>query len=582
MSIATPSGIADGPLKAELRRLSRPYGLVVALSCVIPIFYLVTPIFMMQVAERVLTSHNETTLFFLLAICLFMIAIWAAVDEARRETLRRVGLVLDERVSRRVFEALHRNGKGNRNDSSFIVLNDINLVRDVLSGPIVISIIDSLWAPLLIVALYFIHPVYSALAILLLVLNTVVSVAGFLVGRNGARRAQEAQIQETEFGVATARAVEASRGLGMVPRLRDRWYQIHRAMLGWQSAVASRSMPLAAIGRALRQAENIVVIAIGVHLYFKQEVNVGAVFSTMIILSRGLAPVEAVIGSWRGIYSGLLAYRRVDAALRVIEGIETRLPLPAPEGRLEVNRVFATAPGREALVLNDVSFVLEKGRVLGIVGPSGAGKSVLARLLAGIWQPTRGNVSLDAHDLTHWDEDQLGKHLGYMPQDVELLPGTLAENIARFDPALTESSEGVLRAVEIAGISDLVRSLPNGYNTRVGPKGHVLSGGQRQRVALARAVYGDPRLVVLDEPNSNLDATGEKALGDAIDHLKAKGVTVVVVTHKVNLLVYCDDILVLNAGSVQSFGSREQILNRVTRMQRPVPTLAYSAGTSGV
>jgi ABC-type protease/lipase transport system fused ATPase/permease subunit len=251
--------------------------------------------------------------------------------------------------------------------------------------------------------------------------------------------------------------------------------------------------------------------------------------------------------------------------------------LPSLNGTLTVSRVFAFAAGGDKALLNDVSFSLGEGRVLGVIGPSGAGKSCLARALVGAWVPRSGSIAIGDHDLTHWSEDELGRHLGYMPQDVELLPGTLAENISRFDLAAASNPDGFIAAAELAGIQDLIRSLPNGYSTMVGPNGHVLSGGQRSRIALARAVYAEPRFIVLDEPNSNLDAIAEQSLLSMIQKLRANHATIVIITHKLNILNYCDDVLVLNNGTVQAFGPRDQIVNRIPRSTAP-PALTVIAG----
>jgi ABC-type protease/lipase transport system fused ATPase/permease subunit len=269
---------------------------------------------------------------------------------------------------------------------------------------------------------------------------------------------------------------------------------------------------------------------------------------------------------------------RLDEVLREAGERSTRISLPEFKGGLSVSRIFVFAARSDKPVLNDVTFGLGEGRVLGVIGPSGAGKSCLARALVGAWTPRSGSIAIGDHDLTHWNEDELGRHFGYMPQDVELLPGTVAENISRFDPAVTSNSGGLIAASELAGIQELIRSLPDGYNTVVGLNGHTLSGGQRSRIALARAVYGEPRFVVLDEPNSNLDAMAEQAFLAMVQQLRARNVTMVIVTHKLNILNHCDDVLVLNNGTVQASGPRDQIINRFPRSSPP-PALTVIAGT---
>jgi ATP-binding cassette, subfamily C, type I secretion system permease/ATPase len=277
---------------------------------------------------------------------------------------------------------------------------------------------------------------------------------------------------------------------------------------------------------------------------------------------RAIGPIEQVVSGWRTIVGARDAYQRLAQLFAASDSGEN-MDLPPPEGRLTLAHVYAAAPGATTPILKDVSFALRPGRVLGVVGSSGAGKSSLMRVVVGAWAPQRGSVALDGHALSHWNPDKLGRYIGFVPQDVELITGTVAQNIARFDEEAEGAAAAVLAAAKEAGVVELVSSLPNGFNTSVGPGGQVLSGGQRQRIALARALYGDPTLIVLDEPNSNLDAQGEEALARAIEALREKGRTVVLVTHKLNLLIYCDDVLVMHAGTVHAFGSRDEIMKRL-------------------
>jgi ABC-type protease/lipase transport system fused ATPase/permease subunit len=298
-------------------------------------------------------------------------------------------------------------------------------------------------------------------------------------------------------------------------------------------------------------------------LYLNQQINAGAVFGIIYIAMRAVSPVAAVTSSWRSIWSFRMATERLNQVLASVNQARERMSLPRPDGSLAVSRVVLAPPDSDNVVLGDVSFSLPGGRILGVVGPSGAGKSSLAKLLVGAWHPRRGTVQLDDHDLAHWDEDRLGQHIGYVPQEIDMLPGTVAENIARFQDGAPRDDDAVLEAARLAGIEDVIRDLPDGYNTRVGAGGHVFSGGQRQRIALARAVFGNPSLVVLDEPNSNLDAVGEQTLGRSLIALKARGATIVLVTHRMSMLSFCDDLLVMNAGTVHTFGPRDVVMNRL-------------------
>jgi ABC-type protease/lipase transport system fused ATPase/permease subunit len=292
-------------------------------------------------------------------------------------------------------------------------------------------------------------------------------------------------------------------------------------------------------------------------------VGAGVVVAAGILVMRAIGPVDALANGWRTIWNVKLSADRLDALLKKDREKTKRIALPRPDGPLVVSRISVKPRGRDIPTLQDVSFMAMPGTVVGVVGPSGAGKSTLARALTGAWPLLRGSIQLDDHDIAHWDPDLLGTHIGYVPQDIELIPGTLAENIARFEAVTSENSQRLIDAVKGAGILDIVSKLPDGLNTRVGPDGAVLSGGQRQRVALARALYGDPRLVVMDEPNSNIDAAGEQLLANAINRLKDAGAIVILITHRMNMLVYCDQVLVLNSGTVHAFGGRDEILDRI-------------------
>jgi PrtD family type I secretion system ABC transporter len=503
--------------------------------------------------------------------------VWRVLDQIRLTTLRRVAAAFDKRVSRLAFNAISQDRPDASVGSSMTLLNDVNTLRDAMSGLFIANVFDAFWAPVILIVLFLFHPAFCYAAALLLVLFTIFSVANQFIVRKETTKMQRANVQAVEFAAAAARSSETIRALGMLPRVQARWYQFHSAMLGWQSRAVTKSGVLLAVTRFIQSSQFILFLTLGALLYFNQEVTLGGIFAAAILVRRGLGPIEQIITGWRIIPNSWASYKRLDYVLTGNQQAEKAVLLPRPTGALNVSRVSATAPGRDQLIINDVSFAIEAGRTLGIVGPSGAGKSSLARLLVGVWKASRGTIGLDGHDISHWNPNELGAHLGYLSQDTELLPGTIGENIARFQSDITEASEAIIEAASLAGVLDIIRALPEGFNTRVGPNGAVLSSGQRQRIALARALFGNPSLVVLDEPNSNLDAAGEEALIAAISTMKKRGVTVILVTHKVNLLAYCDEVLVLNAGSVQAHGSRDQIINRIPRLKAPAMTVIEGA-----
>lgn len=571
-----PTQSSLSPLKRELRRLLPSYGLLLLLSIFIELLFLVTPLYMMQISERVLLSQNRTTLFFITAIAAFLIVVWTALEFVRSRVIQRLAVNFDRTVGRRIFMTLHKGSRRSLKAPAASLLADFNLLRDAMGSSLVAAAFDLLLIPIAVTVLFLLHPVFGFVSLAIIVLTAGLSVINQAVVNGPISRSQHAANKETELSAAVGRNSEPARVMGMLPALAERWDHLHAEVLGWQTDAQSKSAVLSAFIRLLRKSSQIVILCLGALLYLNREIGQGTMFAAMIIASRGLGPIEQLFAGWRTVTRAKGAFERLDAIVTEDDS-HSRLKLPKPSGNLAMSHVFAQPPGRDKVVLSDVTLKLQAGRVLGVVGQSGAGKSCLARLLVGAWSPLRGTVTLDDHDLAHWDQDDLGRHIGFMPQDVELLPGTIAENIARFqdDP---DQTDHVLEAAALAGVERLIQSLPGGYNTKVGPDGHVLSGGQRQRIALARAVYRRPSLVVLDEPNSNLDANGEEALGQAIQRLREKGSTVVVITHKLNMLVFCDDVLVLHEGGVHAHGSRDEIMNRLPAQRLTTLRAVGSAG----
>jgi PrtD family type I secretion system ABC transporter len=550
-----------------LKGLARPYlsGVVALIffSFFSTLLNLVPPIFMMQLSERVLLSRNETTLLFLTLIALFLIGALTVLESVRAQTLARISVAVDAQIGARVFDLLNRRNLPMAESARNQVLNDLNTFREFIAGPVVLQLLDFCWVPILLLTMFVLHPMLGlAMTAILAVIIGLSAGNQWAVG-DDVKRAQAASAEAFEFARATQQSAEATRPMGMLPALTRRWHSYHADALGWHHHAVRRSEFWAASLRFVRNAQLILLLVIGALLYLNQQINAGAVFGIVYIAMRISGPVAAVTSSWRMIWAFRMAAERLGVVLASARHAEKRMGLPRPDGSLAVSRVVLTPPDRETVVLGDVSFSLQGGRILGVVGPSGAGKSSLAKLLVGAWQPRRGTVQLDEHDLAHWDEDRLGQYIGYVPQEIDLLPGTVAQNIARFRDDTQLDDEAVLEAARLAGIEDVIRELPDGYNTRVGPSGHVFSGGQRQRIALARAIYGGPPLVVLDEPNSNLDAVGEQMLGRTLTALKARGTTIVLVTHRMSMLSFCDDLLVMNAGTVHTFGPRDIVMNRL-------------------
>lgn len=555
----------SSPLLNELRSFVPVYAALFAFSFFCPILYLTSPLFVEQIFDRVMYSRNVDTLAVLAVIATFLLAMYATLEWVRKKAIARIGNAIDERLSRVMFEAANRSGRLDATTRGPAVLADFNMVRDFLSGSSLIALFDAFWAPLFIIVMTIVSWVFGVVGLLTIAITATLTLMNHRLTKADASRYQRLSFKSQEFSLAVARNSETVRALGMLPPLRDRWYDLHVRMLGWQSALVGRTEMFASITKFVRAYQMVGIFSVGTLLFLDNQVTLSNTFVAMSLMMRGLGPIDQVISTWKSYSSVIGAVSRLDDVLREAGEQSRKVSLPALSGRLTVSRVFAFAGGGDKPLLNDVSFTLDEGRVLGVIGPSGAGKSCLARTLVGAWVPRSGSVAIGNHDLTHWNEDERGRHLGYMPQDVDLLPGTLAENISRFDPDAATKPNALIAAAELAGIQDLIKSLPNGYNTVVGPNGQVLSGGQRSRIALARAVYGEPKFIVLDEPNSNLDALAEQGFLNMVQKVRARGATVVIVTHKLNILTYCDDVLVLNSGTVQAFGARDQIVNRLPR-----------------
>jgi PrtD family type I secretion system ABC transporter len=521
---------------------------------------------MHQLFERVFQSRSEETLLFLAGIVFFLCIAWTAIEVVRAGTLQRMSIALNDRISHRVFEALNRQTDALPAASRNIVMQDLQIVREFLSGTMITQALDFIWVPVILAATYMYHPILGLTLTVLTFVVVVLATFNQLLVRDDTKRAILTSARAAEFGRAVMASAEPARVMGMLPSLVRVWNDRQQTALGWHAAAMRRSSLVYDVMKFARHIYSPIMLTVGTLLYLNEEVGAGVIFAASVLTSRAIYPVDNIASNWRQFWNFRSSVSRIEMMLQEAEKQTAKVALPAPNGPLVVSRVVATPRNRETAVLTDVSFSIEPGRVMGVVGASGAGKSSLARILVGAWGVRKGSVSLDGNDLSHWDQDQLGRHIGYVPQDVELLPGTVAENIARFDDASEARDAALIEATRLAGVQDIVQRLPDGLNTKLGPDGHTLSGGQRQRIALARAVYGSPRLLVLDEPNSNLDAIGEEGLGRTIAAMRERGTIVVIVTHRMNILAFCDQVIVMNAGTVHAAGPRDQVLDRLSSL----------------
>ncbi|QTL05182.1 type I secretion system permease/ATPase [Aquabacter sp. L1I39] len=541
---------------------------VIAFSFFINLLGLSGSIYMMQVYDRVLASRNIQTLVVLTLIIAFLYMVSAGLEALRTQLLVRAGVKFDESIKEQAFDAVQRASLRRPSANHVQALRDVDTVRDFFTGAGLISLCDVPWVPIYIAFATLLHPWYGILAVVSCVISGLLAVANDRVNRPILDRATKANISANNQAVTTFRNAEVLQAMGMVRQLRERWLAHRAQALGWQGLASDRAAFLVAATKFNRMFMQSLVLGLGAYLAINREITPGMMIAASIVVGRSIQPIEMAIGNWKGIVAMRSAYRRVQEMLRLSPPQSQRMRLPDPTGVVHVENVFVTAPGRDVAVLRDVTFALPAGTTLGVIGPSAAGKSTLARALVGVWPTSAGAIRLDGSDLSHWDPEQLGRCIGYLPQDVELFAGTVAENIARFG---AKDEAKVVEAAQMAGVHDMIQRLPQGYNTEIGDGGAALSGGQRQRIALARAVYGRPALIVLDEPNASLDAAGEQALAQAVQALKAGGSTVILVTHKTNSLGLCDLILLMSEGTVHSFGPRDEVLAKMLgpRLVRP-------------
>jgi len=546
-------------------------GSVFVFSLATNLLLLVSSIYMMQVFDRVLSSGSLDTLLWLTVMALVGVAAYGLLEHTRRRVLVRAGSWLEGELSAPVVRAaVSARLIGSRSEAT---LADVGDLKTFLSGEAVLAFLDAPWMPLFIALIWIMHPVLGLLALGgAVVLFTLAVLNDRLTRGPGMRVAGEARALQT-LAQQTIDQAETAGPLGMVGAMMARWRVRQHQSQALSGRVHGMTEALASITKAIRLALQILVLGLGAWLVLRGELTSGGMIAASIILSRALSPVERALGAWRSWMAARRAWGNLSALFDGAPDAPAPLALPAPKGRVTLEGVRFTPPGRRDPVLKRIDLDLPAGSTCGLIGPSGAGKSTLCRLVVGAARPTDGHVRLDGADLVGFDADTLGRWVGYLPQQVELFPGTVADNIARMGEV---DPDAVLRAAALADVHDLILRLPDGYQTDVGRYGHCISGGQRQRIGLARALYGDPPLIVLDEPNSNLDSAGEQALLQALAGLKASGRTVLIVAHQPSALRTADTVLVLKDGLVAAHGPRDEVLRGLVA-QAPAPAAAGPA-----
>jgi len=559
---------------AQLRRFVLLAG---AASLLLNLALLMPSIYMMQVFDRVFSSRSVETLVMLSALAFLALALGYSMDVVRARALGWSGRALDRRLSSPALGSVLREAAGVTGRANTDVLRDIAKLRAFLSGTGIYALFDAPWLPIYVLVICLMHPLLGLAAALGACVLVALGILNERLMRGGTERSLRYSRDTTRHAEALTRNAEVIIGMGMTRAAVASWEARHDQLLDAQAQLGSASARLTAAARITRQGLQIVMLALGAWLVIDAHASPGIMVAATILLGRALQPVEQLIGGWKVLVEARGAWQRLSER-PAGQTPQAGLELPAPSGRLELERViFSPVPLRPPLI-KGVAFTLEAGESLGVIGPSASGKTTLIRLILGIWKPQAGVIRLDGADIARWDRDALGQHIGYLPQDVELFAGTVAENIARLGAV---NSEQVVAAARLAHAHEMILRLPDGYETQIGEAGAILSGGQRQRIAFARALYGNPRLVVLDEPNANLDAQGEAALTAALGELKARGVTTIMVGHRPAVMSQLDKLAVLNEGALEAFGPSATILQRMrpvaARSNQPAPLPAEEA-----
>src|SRR5947209_2253735 len=566
--MAAVPGVRRSELGEALRACRSAFIGVGVMSCMINLLYLTGSLFMLEVYDRVLPSRSIPTLVGLVILAGGLYVAQGVLDLIRGRILVRIGTALDEALNARVFDTVVRLPLmvGGRNEG-LQPLRDLDNVRSFLSSLGPSAFFDLPWLPFYLAICFAFHVLIGATALAGAIILVILTILTEFMTRKPAREAMGLAARRNDLAAASRRNAEVLVAMGMSGRLTRRWSVANENYLAGNQRTSDVAGGLGAIAKVMRMMLQSAVLGVGAYLVIHQEATAGVIIAGSILSARALAPVDLAIAHWKGFVAARQSWQRLNRLLGSLPAQNVPTRLQAPSKRLSVEAVSIVPPGEQKVIVQDASFVLEAGNGLGIIGPSGSGKSSLVRALVGVWQPVRGKVRIDAAALDQWSPEVLGRHVGYLPQDVELFAGTVAQNISRFDPDAI--SENIIAAAREAGCHEMIVKMNEGYDTQVGEHGVSLSAGQAQRVALARALYGEPFLIVLDEPNSNLDTEGDEALTRAVRAARERGAIVVVVAHRPIGIEAVDMLLVLKDGRMQAFGPKDQVLGQV--LQRVAP-----------
>lgn len=544
-------------IDAALLRYRNLFWVIALFSGVINLLTVVPALYMMQVFDRVMASRNETTLLLLTVLALGLFLLSALVEWVRGQVMIKMSVGIDLDLGERLFGVAFQKSLKEHNANPAQVLSDLNALRQFLTGSALIALLDLPWMPIFLIVTGMLHPWLGLFTLLGALILFALALWNEQATRKGMDEANQISVNSAKYVNSTLQNAEVIQAMGMLRNLQQRWAAMQHRLIGAQTTASDKAAKISTITRLVRTAWQSLAMGLAMLLILDGQISGGVMMAAGFLISKAMLPAEQAIGSWRQLDGAKASYRRLCQLLEEFPRQADRMSLPTPTGTIRIERLMVTPPGSKRPAVNGIDLTLNKAEVLAVIGPSASGKSTLARAMVGVWPASHGSVRLDGAEIGQWDSEALGPHLGYLPQDIELFDGTVAENIARFGEV---DSNQVIEAATLAGIHQMVLRFPQGYDTPLGPGGLGLSGGQKQRIGLARALYGKPALIVLDEPNSNLDDAGESALVAAIDALRKHGSTVVLVTHRPNVLAVVDKLLVLQEGMQKMFGPRDQVL----------------------
>jgi ATP-binding cassette, subfamily C, bacterial exporter for protease/lipase len=543
-------------------------------SAIINLLMLAPSLYMLQVYDRVLQSRNELTLLMLTLMMLGAYVFMSALELVRSFVLVRVGAQLDMKLNKRVYTAAFeqnlKRGGGNAGQS----LQDLTNIRQFLTGNALFAFFDAPWFPIYLVVIFLFEPTLGVFALGATAILCVLAYVNEKVSKKPLSEANTMAITSSNLATNNLRNAEVIESMGMLPNLMNRWFKLHSKFLQLQGEASEKAGIVTAITKFVQVSVQSLVLGLGALLAIEGKISPGMMIAASILLGKSMGPVQMLIGVWKSWASTRSAYGRLSKLLEDNPARVSGMSLPKPTGVIHVEGAVAAPPGSQVAVLKGLSFAIQPGDAVGVIGPSGSGKSTLARLLVGVWPAASGKVRLDGADIYQWNKDELGPYIGYLPQDIELFAGTVSENIARFGEI---DSEQVIEAAKRAGVHDMILHFPKGYDTPLGDGGGGLSGGQKQRIGLARAMYGDPSVIVLDEPNSNLDDVGEQALVQAVIDMRRRGKTVVLITHRTSIIGATNKLLLLRDGAAQAYGPTDQVLAALSQANQQQAAAAEQA-----